>query len=320
MASGVALDPGVVASNANFIVGLQIPFSLSGLPADATATKFQWSFQGHYVNTRTNEVPGMNFPDCSRSYYADAKLLTNPTVTNWWVSGAFIPVPYKASVSCDLIFTNGNPSQKCNASGLLGMARPRAKISPVTSSVSVWTNNGVPALQFLHATSSSTNEGITFYYSLEIPPGFSGTAFWIQTISDASRTAMENNSTVHNSVYPPFPNLDSVAGELPFPYQSFIGTNAADSPGQPLSIFSTNYVSVAGSGTFNMWLMFAPDGGVGVPLRVVNWSWSGSATNNGSGWSLLQGTNSVNPSDADTETNPRWINNSTNPTGWNPHL
>jgi uncharacterized Zn-binding protein involved in type VI secretion len=323
-ANGINLDP--MVTNATFCVGQRIQFSLTDLPSGVTATNFQWSFEGHYFNARSNTVPGKEFPDCSRSYYIDTNLLAEPTSTNnWWVSGGFNPVPYRANVSCTLVYTNGEPSQLYKGSGLFGMARPRATISPVTKSVDVWTNPyGVRMLQFGQPTTNSTDHGITFYYTLDIPPGFSGSPGWIQTIVNAPRTAMESNGTQHVTVYPAFPNLDSIPGAQPLPYLAFdnTGTNAVDSPGQSLDIFPSNYVSVTGSGTFNMWMMFTPSGGVSVPLQVVNWSWSGSATNNGTGWSLVPGsaTNSPNPAGQDTENYPLWINNITNNSGWSPHL
>jgi hypothetical protein len=62
-----------------------------------------------------------------------------------------------------------------------------------------------------------------------------------------------------------------------------------------------------------MWMMFKPDGGQWVPLRAVNWSWSGSATNNAGTWTLESGsTHSVNPSSFDTTTYPQWNSNVTN--------
>jgi len=55
-----------------------------------------------------------------------------------------------------------------------------------------------------------------------------------------------------------------------------------------------------------------------VPLRAVNWSWSGTATNgdlnDDFGWRLVAGTNTVNPIDFDQLVHPEWQNNVTNET------
>ena len=78
------------------------------------------------------------------------------------------------------------------------------------------------------------------------------------------------------------------------------------------------YVQGQQSDIFEMWMMFQPSNGIPVPLRAVNWFWSGSATNVifGGGpavdWSLESGTNSVNPQGSDTEIFPVWNSNLTN--------
>ena len=61
-------------------------------------------------------------------------------------------------------------------------------------------------------------------------------------------------------------------------------------------------------------MMFVPDGGVAVPLKAVNWWWSGSASNSNPiiGWVLVNGTNSVNPTNFDVESFPSWESLATN--------
>ena len=60
-----------------------------------------------------------------------------------------------------------------------------------------------------------------------------------------------------------------------------------DTPGDELPNGS-EYIQVQGSDTFEMWIMFQPTNSmsgipvvnsVPVPLRAVNWSWGGAATN-----------------------------------------
>jgi len=87
---------------------------------------------------------------------------------------------------------------------------------------------------------------------------------------------------------------------------------AADIPNMGVS---SNYLQVTASDNMKMWLLFKPDGSnsIFVPLRAVNWSWSGAATNNAGIWTLESGaTNSVNPPDFDTTTFPQWNGNVTN--------
>ena len=59
-----------------------------------------------------------------------------------------------------------------------------------------------------------------------------------------------------------------------------------------------------------MWLMFKPDNGQWVPVRSVPWYCSGSATNTGSGWTLVAAAWTNNPPDFDAgKSYPTWTNN-----------
>jgi hypothetical protein len=126
-ANGVALNPAEVVTDAHFCVGQNVPFSLSGLPGGVAATNFQWTLDGTYVNDHTNAVPGGSPPGSSENYFENESLLTSPVLTNcWWVSGGFNPPrTYEPSVTCTLLFSNGNPPQPYNAQGLLTMHRPK---------------------------------------------------------------------------------------------------------------------------------------------------------------------------------------------------
>jgi hypothetical protein len=92
-----------------------------------------------------------------------------------------------------------------------------------------------------------------------------------------------------------------------------VGLNEMDSPG--VGLFSGDTV-VTLSESFNMWFGFKPSDGHWVPLRIVNWSWSGTAMVSGANWVLTSESNTLNPQDADTETYPYWTNNSSNITTW----
>ena len=95
-------------------------------------------------------------------------------------------------------------------------------------------------------------------------------------------TRVEDGTTHHDHV----PIGPALWGDLPTPYEAhdFYG-NPVDSPGRYLL---PGYNRIVGSGTYQMWMMFEPTYGVG-PLRIVEWSWSGSATNSPAGWGLESG-------------------------------
>ena len=121
LAHGVALDTDKVASGAEFCVGQNVPFSLSGVPDDAIATNFVWVLQGNFVN-ESNQVCSV----CSVNYTNNGDLLKNAVITNcWWTSGRFSPsTTYVATVYCELVFTNGNSTGHVSTKGQFKMHRP----------------------------------------------------------------------------------------------------------------------------------------------------------------------------------------------------
>ena len=121
-ANNITLSNNAVATGANFCVGQNVSFNLTGLPDGVTATNFQWTLGGTYVN-KCIPAPDANSSD---TYTNDPLLLKNAVLqTNWWVSGGYPSNVYSAVVTFDLIFTNGNPKQSGSVSGLFSMHRPR---------------------------------------------------------------------------------------------------------------------------------------------------------------------------------------------------
>jgi len=136
-ASGVDLFTDRLYFAPPFCVGQTLTFALGNLPTDGsvTATNFSWTFSGNYVN---ENVPSTN-SDGSSTYIKDRALLQNAIQTNWWVSGGTNPPDvYLANVSCNLLFTNGNPMEPLKKSGFFKMYKPMAKIMATTKSVEVF--------------------------------------------------------------------------------------------------------------------------------------------------------------------------------------
>jgi hypothetical protein len=62
-----------------------------------------------------------------------------------------------------------------------------------------------------------------------------------------------------------------------------------------------------------MWLGYKHNTqSIWVPLRRVDWTWSGSASDNDGTWELNEETHSVNPEDENTYEFPVWIQVSVN--------
>ena len=87
------------------------------------------------------------------------------------------------------------------------------------------------------------------------------------------------------------------------------GDSTSDSPSE--WNLSNGFKQVSASDSFTMWLMYNPGGtdSIWVPLRLTNWSWSGTATRSGSIWELTGSSNTANPSSSATTTFPEWTGN-----------
>lgn len=298
------LDPNTVVPGANFCVGQYIPFSGGFDPPLLENPVFgpiKWALGGTFVNDHTQP-----YPNGSDNYFMNPDKLTNPATYAWWVSGG-MPKQYEARLGEGLTFANGQ-YVVVTGNGLFNMFRPQAKVTTQTTSVNVNSSRGYLALVF----ADSSARGITFYHTINTF-GFSGSILWAQVVSSPVYQLQDTSSTWHLVT----PNGPAPYGDDPIPYQGFYGPDPYDAPN--LGLPSSGYMRAGASSSFEMWMMFQPPGGIWVPLRVVNWSWSGSATNGPSGWGLQSGNNSPNPTDFDTETYPVWNSHFSN-SQWIPPL
>jgi hypothetical protein len=154
--------------------------------------------------------------------------------------------------------------------------------------------------------------GIIFSNTFSFANSFScsGTVEWTQVDNNPVEKFCDTNSVWHLSIENGSgPYLDTTN-----PYAQFFQGNPVDTPGTQLPN-GNEYKQGICSDIFEMWMMFHPSGGIAVPLRAVNWSWGGTATNfMGIYWNLQTGTNSINPTDFPTESFPSWNSNVTNKT------
>ena len=276
------LEPDVLVSSAtNFCVGQNVAFALDGLPIDGsvTATNFTWTLAGTYVNEC---IPAPN-PNCSDFYTNDLSLLHYPVLqTNWWTSGSYTnPPPYTATVTCDLIFANGNPKQPFNVSGLFTMFKPNVTwvgtiITPVVTvdmnftgssqfppgpySIEDWLHFGGYYNMF-----NQVIHGITFTYTGIDYGAFPGSFAINQLIvSSTVVNCQTNGQSIHQS-------MSGKDGSLIKPY---------DEPGTACHV---GEYQVSDSSSYQTFIMFQPSGGTGgiaVPLKIIAWNWSGVADRN----------------------------------------
>ena len=196
------------------------------------------------------------------------------------------------------------------------VVRPSANIAAKTSSVELgreinnrwWgicfgTNNG-PA-------------GISFSNTVTMPPennyNFGSTNFsteWVQLINTYSASATTTPDGVNHAKHSSGILLDST-----YPYSSSKTTQGSPSVGESAGLQSAG--AVAQDST--MWLMFKPQGGEWVPLKSVNWNWSGAVTLSGTNLVLISRSWTTNPTDADAlGMYPAWTDNfsNTNSLNW----
>jgi hypothetical protein len=335
-ANTIALNPVALTNGANFSVGQNVAFALGPMASGVTATNFHWTFTGKYFNAYSNAVPGATMPTCSLVPYVNTNYLSNNTATNWWVSGGAagstnpnIPAIYEASASFDLLFTNGNPPQHDTAVGQFAMYRPCAKITAQTTSVTVnevneFNNDWCLIFSDCRTDLSqgAMDNGIVFKNIISFASNFPGSVQWVQIISSANQ-AQGTNSTNYSRIQSgPGPYLDTA-----IPYSGYLPLDPStpvDMPDDDLDSFEStlkcNLKQVVRSDSFEMYMEYQPSAGSNwVPLRGVNWSWSGTATNGPNGWGLQTGTNSANPPDFDVQDYPIWRSNYTN-AAWSPQL
>jgi alpha-tubulin suppressor-like RCC1 family protein len=279
----------IISGQTNFvIVGQQMNLSCqlsvtNPVLMNSMLTNFQWTVPGYaisnFIYNADSGIVYSNFPT------------TNSAAVFYWVDGATNRV-LQCSARIGGVTISGQ--------AVFNVLRPRATISAATTSVNVNDSTTYIALIF----DTLTTDGITFSNSIIVPPGFSGSNLWIQVSFFKVRQLQDTNLTWHvqtESGMPPY-------GDAPIPYQTFFDGNPVDAPGMRLPL-GPGYLQGFAGNNFGMWMMFQPSNGIPVPLRIVNWFWSGTATNGSGGWTLLTGTNSVNPSDSDTETFPTWNSN-----------
>lgn len=166
--------------------------------------------------------------------------------------------------------------------------------------VDEWWGSGDWRLHFgwISALSNANGpEGIEFAYSASSPPA--GTFKMRQLITSVThKKQMTADGTW------------KIASGSDYLDTNLFMPDAVDSPCS--EGLTQSYLNYETSTTFSTWLMYKPDstGAIFVPLRKIDWFWSGKATRSGTTWSL---TASEKPSAALTSTTtvdfPEWTHN-----------
>ena len=276
----------IVGQQMNLTYGFSITNSFM---TNFVVTNFQWTVPGFAIS---------NYVVASDS--SSAMVVTNFPMNNaaakfYWVNGASNLV-----VKCSAT-ANGTP---VTGQAVFNVLAPTAKITTSTTSVNIFSRGAWQWILF----DGTAGPGITFSNTISIPTNFPSSVVWVQVDYNPTFSLLDTNSILHT-------NLQEHAGpyvDTSYPYKALSNGNPVDTPGTELPN-GNEYVECMDSDTFEMWLMYQPTNGIPVPIRAVNWSWTGSATNYlGLTWMLKQATNSVNPVDFPTSTFPQWNSDVTN--------
>ena len=314
VANNVTLEPDEVVGNAQFCVGQYLTFGLESCPPYQSAT-FSWDLAGVFMNADTNPCP-----TCSTDPYVDDNLLKNSETTAWWVSGGS-PETYTACVDMDLHFANGQ-TVSVSPRGQFHMWKPLTSVSAPMGNVdfgyNYWKGDPGPPPSWigefaLHLGTLVNSDppygpvGIKFPYSLTIPLNFSGSPSWTQVANSVFRGVQTNDIFGHWWTMQAYHAVD---GSL----RLIAGSNTPfDSPAlQPdEGVSPDKYQTYTAADDYSTWLMFAPSGGHSVPLKKINWHWSGTGEWSG-GNPLLTAHDKGTDGATDTTDYPSWTNSLSN--------
>jgi hypothetical protein len=326
-ANGYALSNDVVVPDADFCVGQDVPFALSGWPDGVTLTNFQWTLDGTFVNKK---IPASN-TNSSDIFTNDPALLQNAVISNcWWVSGGFSPpLTYQVSVKCDLIFTNGNPKQTVNASGEFTMLRPMPDFANqiygiVAADKNFWNPGTWLHLGFDFNYVVVTNAGIAFGVQ-NAPIRQDGThtygQYFITQLINADNV-QRNWPIAPGNIIGEYYNINGLDLHPQLNQRFMPNTQTycfwVDSPSQRLTVRTNTIPWLSLSDSFTDYLMFQPEdtGGatlsnsIPVPMYSMTWSWSGVASQTNSApaaYELLSHSASASGISV-TEDFPQWTN------------
>jgi hypothetical protein len=296
-ANGFALSNDVVVPDANFCVGQYIKFDVTGFPdgfldhimgynAYHHDDFAQWTLPGTFVNTNSD-------PNCGLFYDINTSLLARSVSTNKTISTYcwYVMDTNQATVSVTLHFRyrKGGPVEERTITGKINVHRP------MTAKGQPYQPDGTPTVQICGGSLSLGVSGVTndmnFKHTITTDVFCAGQAGYVQLITSGNYT-----SSGTGLAQPPIPNteLDARYGKFPrgtpdVPANATTGVWFYDAPSDGL-----HQGNAKEELEFSTYLMFRPNGGIWVPLRLIQWGVQDEAAN----YALVNGAQYVTgPSD-----------------------
>jgi hypothetical protein len=284
------------------IVGQKI--NLSVAVTGGTPTNLQWTIDGEKVKDYQINIANGQANSATKTDLASQDL-NQPSAQFYWVDGGEgRQIQVTATV-------NGTPY---TATTTFNVKRPVVSVTATTNSTTIYTSFEFQELLFGRGPVFGLPplRGITFTRNdFQVPNGFSGDTFWLQTIDySVTRTLSDGQTTQTASGV----GLDAV---FPYSQNDPNSTLTGDQPGFCLKSCNdgVNRSKVQARINAVMWLMFKPknlpngEDSIYVPLKKINWNWAANASRGTDGQFTLADpppTHSENPEVEDTTNFPIW--------------
>lgn len=268
------------------IVGQKVSLTAEILPSDLTVTSKEWTIPGtrikNYTTTFTAETTSaVKTP-------LDDEDLNNTSISYYWVDGADAR-NVKFSISIDI---GNNKTFEKETTAIYNVKRPNSTLTTQTGSIFIGTVAGRNVLAF-----SGENGGVSFNASIVLSSGISGTGQYWQKVNTTVISTLGGN-------YLPIAGTDLLDTSLPYGNLPSVSDN-------PHAILPNDATTVVVGSTYTMWLMFKPSGGdsIWIPLRSVDWRWSGTAKQQDGMWTITKSDHSESPESVETTKFPIWNGN-----------
>jgi hypothetical protein len=283
----------IVGQQMNFLC---LPAYTNGtLIANLPIANFQWTVPGitfsDWVNNAESAVLYTNFS------------LNNSNVIYYWSDDATDRI-----VQCSAT-VNG---KIVTGQATFNVLKPTAQIITTGGTV------GLDLYKFatrLHCGSSELDGTVGMLFdvtnlSFPFPSQFSGNTniTWFQVATFQNRQLKQSSGQWYQRLGT---NLcdGGISFGSSYPYGLDIGFRYPITTDSPSSTNLFDYVAVNYSDSFDMYLMYQPNGGKWVPLQKVSWHWDGAGSLSGTNWILTSHTNPGNPVGVNVTAHPIWNGN-----------
>ena len=256
----------ITGQTTSVIVGSKVSLTSSALPTGASLSNSQWTIP---PGTSSSPIATYTVVDSPASATVSSPQVTGTSADFYWVDSGQYTISYSVSV-------NGVP---VSAQAIFNVLKPTATITQNVGDIAVGTL--ADGKLYLHLGNADTVPGVSFGYSISMPPGFAGGTFqWTQVVTSINATLTLNSGG--QSVLQGTNVIDN-AFQYPFVYSGVL----EDSPDVELT---SDLSHAAITASFESYLMYKPSGtdSIWVPLKDISWSWAASATRTGSpnSWTL----------------------------------